>query len=170
MPRPAKPPKADPLADRPDIPKSEVRYNTDATIRLVLTGQIIWLRPPTVGELEDLVLARNVIAEQVVELQATINEINEATLTWTQDAAEAIKAEKPVPSQPTNRAGEANRLVTQQRRIYATFWAEKIIPLLTMKPDVEVKADDMPAFMGTGTALGNAFEAWNAGPSVPGDG
>ncbi len=162
-------PKVDPLADRPDIPKSEIRYNSDATLRLVLTGEVVWLRPPTVGELEDLTLARNVVAEQVLDLQAKITEINAATLEWSDQAAEAIKAGEKVPDAPENRTGEGNALVAQQRRCYATFWAEKILPLLAMKNLDEVKADDLPAFMGAGVTMGKAFETWSAGPLDHGD-
>lgn len=160
--------KLDPLADRPDIPKSEVRYNADTTIRLVLTGKVVWLRPPTVGELEDLVLARNVIAEEVLGLQDQITDINKATVAYIADTAAALEKNAPAPDLPENRTGEANALVAQQRRAYATFWAEKIIPLLAMST-VDVKADDLPAFMGAGQTMGSAFEAWYAGPTVPGD-
>ena len=153
------------------MPKSEVRYNSDATLRLVLTGKVIWLRPPTVGELEDLTLARNVVAEQVMDFQAQIDEINKATLEWSEEASKAIKADEKVPDQPPNRNGEANALTMQQRRVWAAFWAEKIIPLLAIdtNPGFEVKADDLPAFMGAGKTLGSAFEAWNVGPTDPGD-
>lgn len=151
--------------------------NPDGTIDLRVKGQMVYLRCPTVGELEKIVTGHARVLKEMEEIRAVLMEYQTAVLTAELTKAQAA-AEPDSPDVGSNEeieppmlpdGQEAYELVLKQRRVVSEFWATEILPILS-DPRVTIDASDLPGFFGNGESLARALGGWYGLPPVPGGG
>lgn len=153
---------AKPLADTFTV-------NDDGTIDLRVKETMIYLRCPTYGELQKLIVGHARLVKDLAEnsklLIAAQQELMAAAQTLAEEAPEGITPDYDGLVLPGGK--EAHEYVLAQRDMVAAFWADQVIAVLA---DQKIAATDLPAFLTNAGSVARAVDGWYGLPSVPGDG
>lgn len=151
-------------------PPDSLEVNADGTIDLRIKGEMIYLRCPTVGELQKIVVGHTALLTELSEIAQQLSAYQAATLEHAVAVIAAKDADEPEPERPEIITDdEAQELLFRQWAIVAGYWASEIIPTLTDGAHAVV-AEDLPAPFSRADSIGRALRGWYGLPSVPGVG
>lgn len=138
-----------------------IEVNADGTVDLRIKGEMVYLRCPTVGEVEKIVLGHAALVKRLSEIGKQLAEYQKVAMAHAVATAEALQAGSEPPEAPEGMLSEedATGLVFSQWHDVAGFWATEIIPMLTDGTH-EVLPQDLPSVFSRPESVSRAVGGW----------
>lgn len=137
----------------------------DGSITFRILGKVVYLRPPSVGEMLKIVEQHAAIVKAQSTIEGELRAASEALI-----AAAIADDEGNLPPAPEGIEDRATEMLVEHRTRVAEFWSGAIAELAVPQPSPPISAMDLPAFLSHPGSLARALEGWYGLPTVPGDG
>lgn len=145
-------------------PADAFTVNDDGTIDLRIKGEMHYLRCPTVGELQKIVVLHAGLVKELGDIAGLLAGSQQAVLDLAKKVADGDAEPEALDDLDQS---ETLELLMRQRQIVADFWADEVIGMLG---DTKLAASDLPAFLSHPGSIGEAVKGWYGLPSGPGGG